>query len=292
MSVLNRRTALLGAISLLPLPVAGQGAPAPWRKLKDLEGTSGARIGVAAIDTGSGTPLFWRESERFLMCSTVKLLLVAHVLARADKGQEKLDRVVQYTAADLLDVSPETTRNVATGMRIDALCEAAIRYSDNTAANLLFASSGGPQGLTAWLRSLGDERTRIDRIEPMINIADGDKDTTTPSAMLGTLKAILLGDALTESSRTRLQGWLAANTTGDGMLRAGLPGGWTVGDKTGRWQTGPGHDGATNDIAIVTPPGRAPLLIVTYTAGGSQAVVADVGRIAGDTFAPGKLALR
>lgn len=272
-------------------PALAQGVPAPWRRLKELENGTGARIGLAAIDTGSSTPLFWRESERFIMCSTFKLSLAAAVLARADAGKEDLGRIVRYDRNDLLDVSPAATRNLATGMSIAALCQAAILYSDNTAANLLLASLGGPAGLTSWLRGLGDETTRLDRIEPALNMPDGDKDTTTPAAMLGTLNIILLGSALSAASRQRLSGWLAASTTGDAMLRAGLPASWAVGDKTGRWSSKDPRRGATNDLAIVTPPGRRPILIVCYTTGGTgddlarQAVLAQVGRIAGEAFA-------
>jgi len=284
------RRAVLGALSLLPLPALAQAPAAPWRKLKDMEAATGARIGVAAIDTGSGDAIFWREAERFNLCSTVKLLLVANVLARADGGKEDLARRISYTSADLLAVSPITTANVAKGLTVAELCEAAIRYSDNTAANLLFASVGGPQAVTGWLRGLGDEVTRIERIEPALNMPDGDKDTSTPSAMLGTLKTIVLGNALSPASRARLIGWLEANTTGDAMLRAGLPSGWTVGDKTGRWM-GQGSV-AANDIAIVTPPGRKPILIAAFTRNGGDALLADIGRVAGDAFAPKQLAAR
>jgi beta-lactamase class A len=277
----------MGGILLLPRPALAEAGNAPWRKLKELEVSSGARIGVAAIDTGNGLPLFWRENEHFLMCSTFKLPLVAAVLARADAGKEDLARVVRYTQSDLLDVSPETTRNVAAGMRVDALCEAAIRYSDNTAANLLLASLGGPEGLTKWLRGLDDETTRLDRTEPSLNEAEGEKDTTTPAAMLGTLKSILLGKLLSNSSQARLQFLLQVNTTGAALLRAGLPAGWTVGDKSGR-----GGGGAINDLAIATPPSGAPLLIAAFTSGGSEAVLADIGRIAAEAFTPKEIASR
>jgi len=287
MVCLSRRAALLGGVLLLPRPALAEAGNAPWRKLKELETSSGARIGVAAIDSGNGLPLFWRENERFLMCSTFKLPLVAAVLARADAGKEDLARVVRYGQGDLLDVSPETTRNVATGMRVDALCEAAIRFSDNTAANLLLASIGGPDGLTKWLRSLDDETTRLDRTEPSLNAADSDKDTTTPAALLATMKAILLGDVLSHSSQARLQFLLQVNTTGAALLRPGLPAGWTVGDKSGR-----GAGGAINDLAIATPPGGAPLLIAAFTSGGSEALLADIGRIAAEAFAPKEIASR
>ena len=224
------------------------------------------------------------------MCSTFKLSLAAAILSRADKGQEDLSKVIRYGKSDLLDVSPVTSRNVETGMRVADLCEAAIRYSDNTAANLLLAELGGPDGVTQWWREIGDRVTRLDRREPALNVPDGDKDTTTPAAMLGNLKTMLLGNGLSQQSQGRLMSWLAGNTTGGAMLRAGMPGSWAVGDKTGRWSSTDPAQGATNDIAIVTPPGRKPILIAAYTMGGRgddaarQAAVAEIGRIIAGRF--------
>ena len=259
---ISRRAALGGAALLVP-GVACAAAEPPWRALEALEKQSGARIGVMAIDTGNGDALFYRENERFLMCSSFKLSLAAAVLARADAGQEKLDRVIAYAKSDLLDASPATTRNLGGGMRVDALCEAAVIYSDNTAANLLLTTIGGPVSLTKFWRSLGDQTSRLDRNEPALNLADGDKDTTTPVAMAGNLKAILLGDVLAPASRQRLNGWLLASTTGQARLRAGLPGDWAIGDKTGT-----GTDTLV-DLAIATPPTRKPILVAAYVNGGN-----------------------
>ena len=219
-----------------------------------------------------------------MLCSTFKLVLAASVLAKVDAGGEKLDRLVRYERGDLLEASPLTTANVATGMTVSALCEAAVTVSDNTAANQLLASVGGPAAVTAFLRKLGDESTRLDRNEPALNIPDGDKDTTTPSAMLGDLKMILLGDVLASASRTRLLGWLAASTTGKARLRAGLPAGWQVGDKTGSGDT------TLGDLAIATPPGRKPILITSYVAGGKgtladrEALFAATGKLVAATL--------
>ena len=289
--MLTRRWVLGAAALLVPASARAQARYAePSLALKDLEAKSGARIGVAAVDYNSGKLVCWREGERFIMCSTFKLSLAAATLSRADSGQENLDKVIRYGKSDLLDVSPVTSRHVDSGMRVVDLCEAAIRYSDNTAANLLLTEVGGPDGVTQWWREIGDKVTRLDRREPALNVPDGDKDTTTPAAMLGNLKSMLLGDGVSPESRTRLVAWLAGNTTGDAMLRAGMPSGWTIGDKTGRWTSSDATKDAANDIAIVTPPGRKPILIAAYTTGGHgddaarQAVVAEIGRIVTGRF--------
>jgi beta-lactamase class A len=268
-----RRTFLGGAVLLLP-------AIAAEEPIAALEQSSGARIGVAAWDSGSGKAITHRADERFIPCSSFKLSLAALVLARADAGKEKLDRVIHYPPPTL-GVSLATRKNQATGMTVVDLCEAAVIYSDNTAANLLLEAVGGPAGVTAFWRSLGDRTSRLDDNEPALNDADPVRNTATPAAMLGNLKKLLLGQALSASSRARLLGWMHANTTGATTLKAGLPPDWKVGDKTGRNPS----EGFIADLAIITPPNRKPILAVVYTAKANDAVVASVGKIIADRFA-------
>ena len=203
------------------------------------------------------------------MCSTFKLLLVGAILHNVDTGRETLARRVTYGDADLLEWAPITRAHLHEGgMSVEALCAAAIRQSDNTAANLLLAVGGGPAELTRYARVLGDRTTRLDRIEPDLNSATpGDpRDTTSPAAMLEDARALLLGAALSSGSRKLLTSWLVAVETGLTLLRAGLPAGWRVGDKTGR-----GGRGTINDVAIAWPPQRGPLLLAVYFTGSSAA---------------------
>jgi beta-lactamase class A len=235
-------------------------------RFAELERSVGGRLGVAALDTSPGKGVSYRADERFPMCSTFKLPLVAAVLQRVDAGQEQLDRHVSYEQAAVLEYAPTTSRHVGDGMSVEQLCEASLVVSDNTAANLLLETLGGPAGLTKFFRSVGDATSRLDRNEPMLNTAfDGDeRDTTTPGAMLASMNELLLGTALSAASRERLQGWLVANKTGDKRLRAGLPPNFRVGDKTGT-----GENGATNDVAIAWPDAKPPLLIAAYSVGSS-----------------------
>jgi beta-lactamase class A len=241
-------------------PRAAQSA-APSR-LDQLELELGGRVGLAAIDTASGMRLAHRGDERFAMCSTFKWLLAAAVLARQDRGGLILERRLPYRPQDLLPHSPITTERAAEGsLPIAALCEAAVETSDNTAANMLLDFLGGPAALTRYLRGIGDATTRLDRIELDLNSnAPGDpRDTTTPEAMLATMQTLLLGEALSRESRALLLSWMKNCTTGLRRLRAGLPGAWVVGDKTGT-----GDRGAANDLAIAWPPQRPPILIAAY----------------------------
>lgn len=224
-------------------------------------GGCGGRLGVAVLDTETGQRFDWRGEERFPVTSTFTFLLAGAVLAEVDRGRERLDRRIPIAASDLVEYAPVTGRHVgAEGLSVSALCEATLVWSDNPAANLLLPIVGGPAGLTGFARGLGDDQFRLDRTETALNQgAPGDpRDTTTPAAMLGDLDRLLLGDALSPSSRTLLTDWLIACRTGDQKIRAGLPKDWRCGDKTG------GGSGANNDVAILWPPGRRPILVASY----------------------------
>lgn len=268
----SRRALIAYGLGLFELacskPEAPRAAPSSSfeQRLDEIERRIGGRVGVAALDLGSGAQHGYRADERFAMCSTFKLPLVAAVLKRVDSGQESLERRVSYEQSAVLEYAPVASQHVADGMTVAELCAASITVSDNTTANLLLETLGGPAGLTAYFRSLGDQVSRLDRNEPMLNTAilGDERDTTTPNAMLSMLRALLIADALSAASRQRLTDWLVATTTGAKRLRAGLPAGYRVGDKTGT-----GNNGATNDVAIAWPPGKAPLLIAAYSQGSS-----------------------
>jgi beta-lactamase class A len=287
--MLHRRTlitALAAAPVLLPA-VAGAASidqKALSSRINELERASGGRIGAAVLDTHDGRRFAWRGDQRFRMCSTIKAPLSAAILRRVDQGRERLDRRVTFGPEVLMGNSPVVEKHVQDGMTIGQLCEATITLSDNAAANLLFEALGGPGGgpaaLTRFLRAVGDQTTRSDRLEPELNVGPPEdlRDTTTPSATVATWKSLLLEDALSPASRQQLQAWLIANKTGFRRLRAGLPPDWRVGDKTGN----NGKD-ITNDVAIAWPPGRGPVLLAVFhdRGGGEDArntVHAEVAR--------------
>jgi beta-lactamase class A len=251
----------------------------------------GGRLGFCLLDTANGEIMGNRVDERFAMCSTFKLPLAAAILQETDRGKLKLDQWVSYSQADMVAFAPVTGKNLEKGgMTVLALAEAAQKFSDNPAANLLMKLIGGPVGLTAILRGWGDDITRLDRTEPEMNrVLPGDaRDTTTPRAMAKTMQHFLLGDVLSPASRALLISWMIATETGAKRIRAGLPGDWRAGDKTGT-ANGSHVSNKYNDVAITWPPGKAPFIITSYydTATRTedmrdedQAVLAEVGRIA------------
>jgi len=276
---MDRAAFLSGAVGL----AAALGSRESTATLADLEARYGGRLGVAALNAGTGARLMHRSGERFPMCSTFKVLLVAATLARVDTGSERLDQHVPYGNADLLTYAPITRANASRGfMTLGALCEAVTEYSDNTAANLLLRTVGGPPAVTAYARSLGDTVTRLDRTEPSLNTAfPGDsRDTTAPAAMVADLRKLLTGSALSTASRRKLKSWLLASKTGTERIRAGVPAGWSVGDKTGT-----GDNATSNDVAVIYPPGRSPIFVAAYYTGSSatvaerNAVLSGVGRL-------------
>lgn len=280
---LTRRDAVLGVVALALAPAAARAVPEARlaAEFAQIERRVGGRLGVTVLRDGRFGGGH-RPDERFPMCSTFKLLLAAHVLARVDREAESLARAVRYTSADLVTYSPVTERHVAKGsMSVAALCDATVTTSDNTAANLLLAASGGPRGLTEYVRTLGDSVTRLDRVEPDLNEATpGDpRDTTSPRAFAHSVHALVLGDALSPASRARLTGWLRDNRTGDERLRAGLAPGWTAGEKTGSCQRG-----STNDAGVLWAPDGTPWIVAAYLTecgappAARNAALADVAR--------------
>jgi beta-lactamase class A len=275
----------LFAISSIPAPDDAAD------RLAAINARVGGRIGVAALDTGTGRRIEYRPNERFPMCSTFKVLAAAAVLKLVDDGKEHLDRMVAYGKEDILEYAPVTKEHLKEGhMTLANLCAAAIEQSDNTAGNLLLRAIGGPAGLTNFLRALGDQTTRLDRMEPDLNTAiPGDeRDTTTPAAMRDDLVRLLTGDVLSPASRRQLETWLAGNKTGAQMIRAGVPTTWGVGDKTGR-----GDNGSTNDVAVLRPPNRPPIFLAIYSVGSTTAAsertatIAEVARLIAEAFQTG-----
>uniref|UniRef100_UPI00353021B3 class A beta-lactamase n=1 Tax=Curtobacterium poinsettiae TaxID=159612 RepID=UPI00353021B3 len=234
--------------------------PATARAFASLERRYDARLGITAVDTGSGRTLVHRAGERFAFASTVKVFIAAAVLDASSDAD--LATVVHYDRGDLLEYAPVTSEHVDTGMTVRELIDAALRSSDNTAANLLVERLGGPDAVERWLRGIGDRTTRVDRVEPDLNQATpGDRrDTTTPERFAADLRAVLLGDVLDAADRRVLSDAMLGNTTGDATIRAGVDPSWRVADKTGT-----ASYGVRNDIAVVTPPGRAPIVLVVMT---------------------------
>jgi beta-lactamase class A len=257
--------------------------PAFAAGLAAIEARVGGRLGVSA--RRGGQFLLHRSRERFPMASTFKALLSAAVLARAPDLAMRLP-----IPRELVPWSPVTERHAGGNLSLEALCAAIMTISDNTAANLLLGVVGGPAGLTAWLRGIGDAETRLDRTEPSLNEArPGDpRDTTTPGAMTETLTRLALGDVLPAERRALWLGWLEANTTGAARLRAGVPAGWRVGDRTG----GAAH-GTSNVVGLLWPPSGAPWVVAAFLTESTappaarDAALADVALLLAGIEGPG-----
>jgi beta-lactamase class A len=280
---MKRRDLLCSTLAFLASPALAERAP--LAAITDYERDSGGHIGLYAENLRTGTKVAWRARERFVMCSTFKLSLAACVLARADRGQDRLDELIAYGPDDLMEYAPVAKQNLEKGaMSVADMCQAAVELSDNTCANALLARAGGPSALTAFWRSIGDAVSRLDHNEPELNRSPpGDPhDTTTPAAMAGNLRSLILGGVLSPNSRERLTSWMLGCKTGDNRLRAGLPNGWRVGDKTGN----NGKD-AAGDIAVTWSTRAEPVLICAYTRGGTptphqlEVVFAGIGHFVG-----------
>lgn len=287
--MLERRTFLAGAAGaalVAAAPVAQRkGTIFGGEGLRDavaaLERESRGRLGVGVIDKASGARFGWRGDERFGMASTFKFLAAAATLYRVDRGLERLGRRVPVRRSDIVAYSPAMEKRVGGSATIGELCEATLALSDNAAGNLLLVPLGGPAGFTRFVRAAGDPVTRLDRSEPRMNDVQGRdiRDTTTPVAMAEDLDRFLLGSILRPQSRGLLLDWMASAVTGPRRIRAGIPAGWLVAHKTGT-----SGGGGFNDVALLRPPGRAPLLLSVYLAGtplegaAADAILAGVAR--------------
>ncbi|WP_242434094.1 class A beta-lactamase [Streptomyces sp. CB01580] len=286
----SRRTALVigaGAALAAALPPALGGTAyastggSVASRLAQLEREHTARLGVYAHHTRTRRTVAYRADERFPMCSLFKTIAAAAVLRDLDHDGEFLAERIHYTRryAEDSGYCPITgeDENIARGMTVGALCDAAIRHSDNAAGNLLLRELGGPTAVTRFCRSTGDGRTRLDRWEPELNSAEPWRttDTTTPRAIGRTYANLTLGDALSPRDRRRLTGWLLGNTTSDERFRAGLPADWTVADKTGG-----GRYGGSNDVGITWPPGGAPIVMAVLTTRYEEDAQADNALVA------------
>lgn len=248
---------------------------------RQIEADLNARVGLAIIDTGSGQSWQYRADERFPVASTFKVLACGALLARVDAGTEDIGKLVEIRQSDLVAHAPITQARVGQSMSLHALCDATMRTSDNPAANKVLDALGGPEGVTRFARTVGDETTRLDRRETALNEgAPGDpRDTTSPSAMAATLRKLILGDALSPGSRAQLTQWLVTNEVGGPLLRAGIPADWRIGDRTGA-----GGNGTRGIVAVIWPPNRPPLvaaIYITQTAASMDvrnAAIASIGK--------------
>lgn len=286
MDIIVTRRLLLAVPTMLAGTARGEEAVPT---LEAYERSVGGRIGLFAENLATGAKIVWRADERFAMCSTFKASLAACVLARVDRGEDHLDAMVAYGPSDIVDYAPTAKASLAKGeLSVSEMCEGAVERSDNTCANVLLARIGGPPALTAFWRATGDTATQIEHYEPEMSRSQPPdiQDTTTPEAMAGSLRRFVLGDVLSAASRERLTGWMRDCKTGTDLLRAGLPSGWAVGDKTGN----NGKD-VLGDIAVAWPRSDRPLVVCTYTQGGTatpaqlRRLLADIGKLVAQQLA-------
>lgn len=257
--------AALSAVGCSPRAESRPAAPAPVSDevidLSDLEARNGGRLGFVVQDAATGRKLVWRGDERFVYCSTFKMYLAAATLLRVQAGQERLDRRIPITAADMINHAPVTEPAVGASLTVEQLMKGAVEVSDNPAANLLLKAMGGPSAMQTFYRGIGDDSTRSDRFEPEMNRLDGDKDTILPNQSVANLQRLFLDPAspLTAASRALLLDWMADTPTGQNRLRAGTPAEWRVAHKTGTGGYGP-----TNDIGLLYPPDGQPVIVAAY----------------------------
>lgn len=291
-ALLSRRMMLGGAGALglaACVPVTPDAASRYTMRLRIIEAASGGSLGARFFDTATGTGTGLNRQIRYPMCSSFKLSLAAMVLAREQAGALDANRVVRWNRDELMAVSPFTTERLEQGATLRELARATQITSDNAAANVLLRELGGPQALTGFWRSVGDQTSRLDRTEPELNVVPpGEpRDTTTPDAMARTVATLLYGPVLDAPRKAELRQWMIDTRTGMQRVRAGLPAEWPAGDKTGT-SLAPGLGSVYVDIGFVEPAGRAPITFAAFYRAAtqhtriepaSQAALAECGRV-------------
>jgi beta-lactamase class A len=287
-TMLTRRSAIAMTVATA-FASGASGAERASRALRRIKERIGGRLGVDVLDSQSGRRFGIDERSRYAMASTFKLPLAAALLWQVDRGAFGIERELEIERADMLPHSPAVEAKLAAGasaMSVRELCAAIITQGDNAAANVLLAGIGGPAALTRFFRdSVGDQVTRFDRMEPELNsnLPGDPRDTTTPRAMVDSLLRLFTTDVISLPSRALLIDWLTAARTGLDRVRAGIPRGWQVGDKTGT-----GGNNAVNDVVVAYPPGRRPIFVAVYTSGSKlteselAAAHAEIGRLVGE----------
>ncbi|MDC8754909.1 class A beta-lactamase [Erythrobacter sp. sf7] len=257
-------TLALGAAACVPPDQAPAARLAA--ELRRIEGEADGTLGVELFDTATGLSVGINRDRRFGHASSFKLSLAAMLLQRDAAGLIDADKLVKWTEADMLSHAPFTRERMATGASLRELARATQVTSDNPAANILLRALGGPAALTAFWRSIGDKISRVDRLEPEMNIVPTAefRDTTTPAAMARTVARIIYGDVLPEAERAELKGWMVETETGLRRVRAGLPEGWIAGDKTGTSGLISGAEYNYIDIGFAEPPEGAPITFACY----------------------------
>ncbi|RAU19442.1 class A beta-lactamase [Nitrincola tibetensis] len=253
---------ILSVCLMLPSVFVQAQDDALMTELQRIENVLDARIGFSAYDSETGVRWEYNADQRFAMSSTFKTLACAALLQRVDSNEEQLERKVSFSKSDLVTYSPITEQHAdSREMSLFELCEATLTTSDNTAANLILQAIGGPEVVTEFARGIGDNVTRLDRWETELNQAtpNDDRDTTTPNAMVGNLKGLLLGDVLSPNSKSQLREWLVGNKVADGLFRASMPAEWVIADRTGA-----GGFGSRAITAVIWPPERLPILVAFY----------------------------
>ena len=289
----DRRSVLIGLGALAAAgcsnATAGRAIAPVELDLTDLEAREGGRLGLSVSREGGEAS--WRATERFTYCSTFKLFLAAATLERVARGEERLDRAVPITSDDMIAHAPTTGLAVGGSLTIEALCQSTVELSDNPAANILIREMGGLDSWRNWYRSIGDSVTRVDRLEPELNLVDGERDTTTPDQAVANMARLLAPGQmrLTPEHQMSLERWLVDSPTGPNRIKAGAPEGWRVGHKTGTSNLGP-----VNDIGVIWSPSNGPIFVAAYYEGpptddfaAGEAIIAEATRRALEAFGHG-----
>lgn len=255
-------------------------------RLKDICGRVDGRCGVAVTHVETGRGAAFEGAAPLPLYSIFKLPLAVAVLKEVEEGRLQLDQKVRVEPEETV---PGTEENSALWRKpserpLRELLEFSIARSDNTSTDKMLELVGGPEAVTRRMRALGLNHIEVrSTVKDFLKSKDAHPNTGAPADLARLLVLLQRGEALTPPQTEVLLGIMSRTVTGDRRLRAGVPAGTTVADKTG---SGPS---TTNDVGIVTLPGDRGHLALAVLLDGSKLpgkkqedLIAEVARAAYD----------
>jgi beta-lactamase class A len=252
---------------------------------------SHGRVGVACALPGRALDCNFHAADPYPMQSIYKFPIVMAALHAVEQGRFRLDQNIRFLPSDLIspdqysplrDAHPHGNADVP----LQELMRLAVSESDGVASDILVRILGGPPSVDAYVRSLGIQGIQIIDTEQTLGrkVELEDRDSAQPRALVALLRLLADHSPLSAGHTQLLLGWMTASHTGDHRIKALLPPGTIVADKTGTAGQNRTHTNATNDIGLITLPSGQKLAIAILVADSAapaavrEKVIAEIAR--------------
>jgi beta-lactamase class A len=293
-----KSTAELGTAGPATAAVATQNqvAQALEQRLKNISDGSQGTVGLTVVHIEGGKTISINGQAQLPLYSVFKLPLAIAILKDVEENRLRLDQKVHATPAEIVAGTPGNTAlwEKPVTYEVRQLIDFSIARSDNTSAEKLLELVGGPNKVTERLRSLGFQNLDIHSTVAEYVKSRENPNTGSADDLAKLLVQLQQGKLLQPAHTKLLLGFMERATTGLHRLRADLPDGTVVADKTGSGEKDDVTQAAkvTNDVGIITlPANRCHLAIAVLVSNSKlsdadqEKLIADVARAAYDAYA-------